>query len=774
MARRRGPRRRGDRNRSTCEWVGGRLSSPFYVEDGGERYRAELVLWMEKPSGLIVGQTAIAPGDAAGSVAGVLRAALKRPAAGPRRRPDTIRVADASIATEVREAVGDAIPVEVAPTPELDAFMEVMLASMADADGEASYLEGGRLSPPAVARLFTWARALYWAAPWKVATDNQVLRMDIPALDVEGACVSIIGNRGESLGLIVFPDLAGYEAFVRATEKSLPEEGRPDLGTSWLALNFEREADLPASMRSEVAAHGWSIAGPDAYPRVQHREHDCTLRPLVERDLRIASTCASSFVSFFARHRKLFEAETCEPVCESYVVDDGLEVRFTLPYHAFSLFDLDAGPERPQTPPAPGSRGRAERRGRDDRDARHELDESLVRALSDFAMARFGIEWRGFTEDFVDAAQAFQLSTPWSVYHYRVQGTTVLERYLAEQGSRLSPTERTWLDAQRASWLSVWEVLEVEPGAGVTLRDLLSHERRRVREASASQALVARDTLLARIVEHEDVSLLCGLHPRPLPPFDAAEVERRARRRLRRKRAVPVERLRDEAFGRHLIRSWEQAVAELDERCARPPELRNTDGDPLLLTTDHFEIAPGTRPAVETRIAALEDVEPPDDGEDPSVYVFLRPGSPQHPSWENTVIGHGRLSEETLRLETNSIRRADALRKRVEAACGERIRRRGRTHADLMSLGPPAEGDLEPPLPEAEELLLEFKQRHYADWADQPLPALDGRTPREAARTAGGRATVDLVLRDMENREQRSAGRAAFDFSEIRRKLRLR
>ncbi len=63
--------------------------------------------------------------------------------------------------------------------------------------------------------------------------------------------------------------------------------------------------------------------------------------------------------------------------------------------------------------------------------------------------------------------------------------------------------------------------------------------------------------------------------------------------------------------------------------------------------------------------------------------------------------------------------------------------------------------------------------RGRAAWPDQPLPALNGRTPREAVRTARGRTAVDLLLKDLENREQRAGGDAAFDLSAIHRELGL-
>lgn len=800
-------RARGGRRRAPGghEWVGACLSPPFFVTDRDEPYRPGLVVWMDARSGLIVGQGVVGPDDADGGVGRVLLAAIERPLAGPPRRPDRIRVADASLAAEVRAALGDATPVVVAPTPELDALLHAMLESMSQEDegdeveGE-SYLEGGRVPPAVVADLFRSAELLYGVAPWRVATDGQVLRMDIPALGVEGACVSIIGNLGESLGLLIFPSLAGYEAFGRSADEYASGAGPIDFGTDWLSLGFERGADVPAGMRREVAEHGWPVADANAYPWVERTEHDGVSRPLVERDLKIASACAASLTAFFTKHRGVFEAEEFEPICESWFDAHELEVRFTLPYEAFALFDLDDAPKRtPRAGPKVGRNDRcpcgsgkkykkchlaadqAERETERAAAREHELDGDLARDLGAYAMARFGIEWRRFTQDFVDPEEALQLSVPWSVYHYRVQGRSVLEWYLAEHGRRLSRRERGWIAAQQAAWLSVWEVIGVEPGESLTLRDLLSDEERCVREVSGSQTLVVRDALLARVVDYEDVSLVCGAHPRPLPPADAAEVVRRARGRLRRKRAVPVERLRDEPFGRYLIKRWEEGAAELDRRAAIPPQLRNTDGDPLLLTTDHFELEPAARAEIEARLAGMEGVEAEDaEGEpepDVAVYVFASPGNRMHASWENTLIGRVCVEGAALRLETNSRERADALRARVESACEGLLRHRIREHSDPLS--PPVRSAAasappdEPPPPEAEQFILEFKRRHYAEWPDEALPALGGQSPREAVRTARGRDAVDVLLKDMENHEQRSSGQNAFDFSELRRELRL-
>src|SRR5205814_7125656 len=92
-----------------------------------------------------------------------------------------------------------------------------------------------------------------------------------------------------------------------------------------------------------------------------------------------------------------------------------------------------------------------------------------------------------------------------------------------ERGAELDHAERTWLLAQQSAWLSIWEVLEVEPGKSVTLRDRLSGETRRVHEVRGSAVLVPRDAILGRVVDHEGISVLCGIHPRPLTPFRSEE-----------------------------------------------------------------------------------------------------------------------------------------------------------------------------------------------------------------------------------------------------------
>ncbi len=785
------------------EWIGGRFATPFFVHHREEPYRPDVVIWVELPEGVVVGQAVVMPDDAGGAVARTLRSALTQPLVGSPRRPDLIRVADGATAVEVRAEVAGAIPVDLAPTPELEVLVEQMIASIqADADDAPSYFAWGRVSPAAVEKLFNACRSLFAAKPWTVAGDTQVIRMDIPALDVDGACVSIVGALGEVHGLAIFPSMADFDRYLEDTATGAFEEGGSGPGVELLLLTFDAATTLPPSMRREAMEHGWPVAGPDAYPLVERREPDGTPRPLVERDVAVAAAAARSLSAFFARHSAIFESDTPAPVCESYRDDDDREVRLTASFVTALDFDLTEpagpGPGTGFAPPAPAEPFRP-RAGRNDpcpcgsgrkykkchlaadeadHDARrnalamHELDQRLVIRLTRFALERFGLKWEAFEDDFVDSTAAAPLAWPWSVYGFEVEGGTIAYAYRAAHGRRCPPDERRWLDAQLAAWLSVWEVEAVDPGKTLTLYDLLSGEQRTVRDTKASEVLARRDAVLGRVVDHDGLSLLCGAHPRPLPPFHAAEVVRRARGRLRRRRAVPVERLRDASLGRYLIRRWEEAVEDCDARGALPRDLRNQDGDPLLFTVDHFEVTPGAVRAVDTRIAGIDGAWQEQSDGDSANWTFVRP-DPTGGEGDGIVVGRVKLNATELRVETNSQARADTLRERIEAACGARIRHRAREHADPVALMSGAEKvPREPASPEEERVVAEFKARHYADWADRPLPALKGRTPRECVRTADGRRMVELLLKDMEHREHRGSGRP-FDFSTIRRDLDL-
>lgn len=811
------------------EWLGKRVRIPL---PGGERGKrrglslpAELLLWLELPSELLVSLEVVDP-KAPTSLTAALLQAMKKPARGVVQRPARIRVEDGAAAAELRHALPD-VEITVGPLPELDALVADLMADLvahllADlpphlaaktgaTDDPRSYFEGGRVSGRAVEALFRAAASVYESAPWEVAWDDQVLRLDIPALGVAGACVSILGAAGECYGLLILPSLAAFEALVERAEGFIL--GEADLGIDVLALNFESVVDLPPRMQREIKQHGWPVAGPLAYPLVEHRGADGGRHRLHERDVQIATVCASAVARFIAKHSQALEDDCPEKITESYS-ESGFTVHLSAPFEPadeysddFDGDDLDGddlGDHPPVSampyqrtqpkisrnapcpcgsgqkykkcclgsanhrPPAPVSDGQRLARG-------HVIDARLVTQLNRFQQRQFPHASDLAAQDFDDEVYSLQLFGPWLFYAFLVDGRTLAEHFLEKQGASLSKEEREWLHAQRQAWLSVWEVLDIEPGQRITLQDLLTGERRTVKDAAGSASLTKRDTLLARIVDYDGQSLLCGCHPNPLSPLDAAEVVRRVRGKLRRKTAVPIERLRDEPLGRYLIARWDEVAAARRVHAATPPQLHNTDGDALLLTRDHFTFDPARRAAIARQLSTIARAEPAD--EEGEVFVFLRQGNAMHRDRESTVIGRAVLAEKELVVESNSAKRADDLRMRIEGAGHRLLSHRIREHTDPLSqrAPQPTRPAHASPIPtaEAEQILREYKARHYQRWIDEPLPALGGLTPRQASRQKGWRGQLDALLKDIEHAEHRLPGGPQVDLRGVRVELGL-
>lgn len=520
-----------------AEWVGARVLAPMlFQEENPQRapQRGELLIWLELPSELIVFSEVIDP-NVPTSLSDALLRAFEKPTRGAARRPAQIRVADAESAASIRNVVPD-IPVRAGPTPEIDALVDRLMADLIADGPPGSYFEEGRISKESVEKLFRAAAALYATSPWDVAADSQVLRLDIPALGVAGACVSILGTAGESYGVLILPSLASFDALARSAERRMTRSGKLDLGTNILSLSFEAAQALPPSMRREIMQHGWPVAGPLAYPRVEHRERDGLLRPLSERDVQIATACASALAQFVARHRAIFTEDEPEQVCATYA-DSGFDVRLTAPYELDdTVAQLHAGSAPYQRPepkisrndPCPcGSRLKYKKCCIDGAAARpspasqpasaRALEDGLVPELMRFQRQRYGDAWAMAARDFQSPDSSVQLFAPWLLYEFHIDGRTLVDRFLDERGASLSIDQRAFLQAQQRSWLSIWEVLDVEPGEQVTVRDLLSGEVRTVHEKSGSRCVNKRDVVLARVVDYGGASIFCGMHPRLRP-----------------------------------------------------------------------------------------------------------------------------------------------------------------------------------------------------------------------------------------------------------------
>ncbi|MFZ5785878.1 MAG: DUF7309 domain-containing protein [Acidobacteriota bacterium] len=316
------------------EWVGGTASLPAYVTGDGEPYRPEALFWMGA-EGAILGSTVARPGELLPMASESLQSTIEQPMYGRPHAPTRVRVASPELADALR-AGHPGLDVVCAPTPELDEMVAVMREKMGEGfgAGEPSYLSPD-IGPEAVASFFRAAAALFRAKPWKIVpSDQSLFSVTIEQLGVRDAAMSVIGQMGQSLGVVLFSGLDDFEAYLDAAEAI--ENGEEPEMPPHFALSFDRGADLPPELRKEIAEHHWEVADANAYPWLVAVDEDLVPRPPTAREVTMAEAIAIALTLVLAEKKALRAAwKGGEPLARTLSAtthDGAVEVTLRAPY----------------------------------------------------------------------------------------------------------------------------------------------------------------------------------------------------------------------------------------------------------------------------------------------------------------------------------------------------------------------------------------------------------------------------------------------------------
>ncbi|RPJ58952.1 MAG: hypothetical protein EHM23_15810, partial [Acidobacteria bacterium] len=358
------------------------------------------------------------------------------------------------------------------------------------------------------------------------------------------------------------------------------------------------------------------------------------------------------------------------------------------------------------------------------------------------------------SEDFYDA---------WFLWDCALaDGGRVVDRFL-EIGPLLSLGERQYLTLMRETTVRLYEVVDLSPGESVTLVELPSGARTRVREKSASRSLCRGALLAARIIGR-------GASGQPEIEFGLLSIPELVRDQVLSQVSKQHENYRreyPEATDLELLKAaapvlhdvWISAL--LDPPI---PRLQNTDGEDLLATRVRFEVADPAQ--VQAAFDAARGLEREEEGKP----VWLWSGG--NLKGKPVILGRLVLEEDALELECNSAERAERGRTMIETlAAGvvrhrstvyqnvvmdirERLRSRRRESTAADSGGRPALPGEAVPREAQEALTLDAQARHYREWLDLPIPALNDRTPREAAKDPALRPKLAKLIRRLEGAYQ--------------------
>lgn len=361
--------------------------------------------------------------------------------------------------------------------------------------------------------------------------------------------------------------------------------------------------------------------------------------------------------------------------------------------------------------------------------------------------------------------------------------------YLKRRGWKETAMNRAYIEALRDSVMSLHEVSDVRPGESFLARDLVrGGDPVRVTERTATKTLVAWDIIATRIVTVRGVVQMTGAVlsvDRDL----AEDMLGLLRRTKVRAQGMAAETLRAAGPALHarleaeladdeqVLRAGAAMITTLwlnDTICryfAPPPEMLNTDGEPIEFTTLHYRLLPKATGA--EIAAAMSSIPGLRADEQDSHWTWFAPEKPIAKGRRRkggddleagrTIHGEVILHDGKLEVRVNSAPRAARIRTLLTPALAGLVKEplvERMTPEQAMAEAPQARE----PTPQGldgvdpadlRKAIHEVMDRQYRKTLDTPVPALDGKTPKQAARSAKGRIAVASWLKGFEQNTAR-------------------
>lgn len=338
--------------------------------------------------------------------------------------------------------------------------------------------------------------------------------------------------------------------------------------------------------------------------------------------------------------------------------------------------------------------------------------------------------------------------------HVKGARRRVNELLLAPGGPGFSPAQRRWIEQLGRRPLRLYDVTEVKPGLGIRLCDALDTEAAPVwvEERSGSAGLRVGSLFGARLMEIDGHRELSGAGYPFSRLMNAAVLAA-----LREAAAEPLPHGDDRTREASAIirRHW---IAQYARPMPLPTMVDARSGEPLLFVTDHYRVV--DRAALASALATQGDIEATPAG-----------------GWVRLLVGDDGVTRQTMAINPGKAAdrieafyktqtAADEGRAWFEELAGSAVAFVARALSDpkglMRNLPPAAAGRKPPAMPDLPPDVIanaieQALRRSYANWCDEPIPALGDRTPRAAIKTPAGLERVKGLLRSYEAGEKEQA-----------------
>lgn len=342
--------------------------------------------------------------------------------------------------------------------------------------------------------------------------------------------------------------------------------------------------------------------------------------------------------------------------------------------------------------------------------------------------------------------------------------------YLIIHQNKLNSSEKQFIEAMNKTYYSFYCILDVEFEKTLTVKDILLGTTHIIKEKQGTHYLKRGDIVFSRLLALNEQQIFVGMAPIMIPAKQQIDLINFRDWLIEENDGHPLtpEALRSE-LDLSLIDFFFDVVDYLHSNSQ--PTLVNTDGDLILFSKSYFKLDISIEEALNSLLPLtllkkadqfLESAERSKDGKIKKLdFPWLIKGNKKHKDWETTIMGNITIHGNKLILETNSEKRTQKGKKLLTKYLGDKVlfqqtlmetpEQKMKSMPDIPESNQAAIAAMNSP--EVQEQLKLMAKNHWITWFDSPIPALNDKTPREAAKTKAGREKLEALLLDYERHD---------------------
>jgi hypothetical protein len=356
---------------------------------------------------------------------------------------------------------------------------------------------------------------------------------------------------------------------------------------------------------------------------------------------------------------------------------------------------------------------------------------------------------------------------------------TLLELYLEEKGEMLNEKEKKSLLIKLSTFKTLYEAQKIVKGRGIFLKDYFSGEKFWVKENKATASVKKWDIIFARVETYPDgARKMTGSlvsFPREAD-YELNELKNQYKedrylfKNNQEMWLFNFRQLMTPMIFQNIIKYYSDFSKNFMSR------LVNKDGNKLMFCEKTADVYNFEKLDNYFRNHDLLTLTWEDEKE--KVYGWL--------DAKNSFIASFYLKKKKLTIEANSEKRMEKIDEKFMPAIKEWTKNWKKEFKNPKNLANNL-GEIDEELTmetkflggsdklmnkkEEEKLLAKLTRKHYDDWVDMELPALGGKTPREASHDPENKEKLIEILKIMENKRSHNKNIVGFDIDRIMKKL---